>query len=612
MKLINNIVNSFSLKRRNASSLSASAHTWLRGLDLETGSTKLTAPYSQCAWVYVAVSVLAESVAHVPFRISRGRGKGETLVDSGPVWELFNRPHPSMSRALFWQTLVSWEALRGEFFVVALDEAGQPTPLGRRAAIKQMAPLSPDHFAHVVENNQIAGWRCSCDKNAFPVASQVLLPEEVIHWRNFNPYDYWRGLSPLSVAMLPATSDYAAEQFMKGLMSNNGDAGMIVTTEEMLDQTQREQFMEALLDRKRRAGTADRPLFLWGKIKVETPSISSVDLQFLDNRKLNRQEIGAIFKVPESMMGFAGEKSALSAGAAIEQDRLTFIENTVGALCRRLEAAMEPLIKSMDPQLDGWFDLDALPIMQAARRERMNTAAKAFSMGVPFNELNQVYDLGFESLPWGNRGYVPETLRQVGVKCETNNDSASASSPENPTDKLIQLLESSKEFNMDSTASDCAKRKCGKLRLFFFEQRGRVLAALEARRNDENSDIAPNANSLFDVASETALLTARINPLLGEDYQSAIERLELDMVTDQIDVLVKNCEPALMRINEETLQRLNAALGANNCKDAASTIEAIKGVFQERAKESASVAMEITLNAFADFQTHLKPTQSSK
>ena len=162
MKLFQSIVNSITPKRKGLAEAAPSAQSWLRGADLDAGASKLAAPYSQSAWIYVAVSVLAESVAHVPFRISRGRGKGETLVDSGPVYELFRRPHPSMSRALFWQTLVSWEALRGEFFVAPLDEAGQPVAMGRRAAIKQMIPLCPDCFAHVVENSQIAGWRYSC------------------------------------------------------------------------------------------------------------------------------------------------------------------------------------------------------------------------------------------------------------------------------------------------------------------------------------------------------------------------------------------------------------------------------------------------------------------
>src|SRR6266446_1131988 len=45
---------------------------WLRGEDIGEGEgAKLLSPYSQSAWVYIAISVLAENVAQIPFRISR-------------------------------------------------------------------------------------------------------------------------------------------------------------------------------------------------------------------------------------------------------------------------------------------------------------------------------------------------------------------------------------------------------------------------------------------------------------------------------------------------------------------------------------------------------------
>jgi hypothetical protein len=92
--------------------------------------------------------------------------------------------------------------------------------------------------------------------------------------------------------------------------------------------------------------------------------------------------------------------------------RQNFIENRVAPLCRRLEAEEQVVVKSLDLRADGWFDLDSLPIMQQAQRTRLAAAKAAFDMGVPFNELNRVLDLGFKPLPWGEEGYVP-----TGMQC---------------------------------------------------------------------------------------------------------------------------------------------------------------------------------------------------
>ncbi|MDB6056412.1 MAG: Portal protein [Verrucomicrobiales bacterium] len=64
--------------------------------------------------------------------------------------------------------------------------------------------------------------------------------------------------------------------------------------------------------------------------------------------------------------------------------------------------------------LYGWFDLESLPILQNARRQRIMTATTAFQMGVPLNAINQVYQLGFPELPWGNDAYLPTNMQKVG------------------------------------------------------------------------------------------------------------------------------------------------------------------------------------------------------
>jgi hypothetical protein len=53
--------------------------------------------------------------------------------------------------------------------------------------------------------------------------------------------------------------------------------------------------------------------------------------------------------------------------------------------------------------------------MQQARQTRLATAKTGFDMGIPFNELNRVLDLGFPSLPWGNDGYLPSKLTKAGT-----------------------------------------------------------------------------------------------------------------------------------------------------------------------------------------------------
>src|SRR5215471_4045806 len=374
--------------------------------DARTG-TVLSNAYQQVVWVYRAINALAEQVSNIPFRFSTTTSQGERLITTGPLVDFYNRPHPHINRFQYWELRVIWLMLRGECFRIPIFDSPMA---GGRTALKSILILDPARFQHVVEDNRLMGWRYVDYSRNTPLSSQVFLPEEVWHEKLPNPFDFWRGMPPLAVAATAAGTDYAASLFMKGIMENNGEAGTILRTSEQLDPEQREQLLAALRERKRHVGTADRPVLLWGGAEVVTPKLASTDLQFLSNRKFSVTEICAAFGVSEEIITTTNAaKYDVMSGA-----RLNFIENRVVPLCRRLEAEDDVAVKAIDPTADGWFDTEDHPVLAAARRERLAAARAGFDMGVPFNELNRAFDLGFRPLPWGERGYVPGSMQPAG------------------------------------------------------------------------------------------------------------------------------------------------------------------------------------------------------
>src|SRR5439155_26251639 len=186
---------------------------------------------------------------------------------NGPIIDLFNRPHQYLNRFRFWEFIVTWYCLRGEIFLVALDKSGAVLPIKRLAVSRSQAPAAllvvpPDQFRHIVDGYELAGWQFTSTPLSGPLPAQSFTPDEILHDFLPNPYLFWRGMSPLSVAMLAAQTDYASAQFMKGLIMNNGDTGVIVRTNQQLAPEQREELLAALRERKNSAGAADRPLVL--------------------------------------------------------------------------------------------------------------------------------------------------------------------------------------------------------------------------------------------------------------------------------------------------------------------------------------------------------------
>jgi len=445
-----------SLSRRSApveqpiSQLSPAAQAFLRGEDIvPSHASALTNAYQQVVWVYRAANTVAEQIANIPFLFSRGERGRQSLITSGPLIDFYAHPHPRINAFQYWELRVLWLLLRGECMRVPIfqgqdglnhlaSDLGSPLPSDGRGAsgegsiknqkskIKNILILDPSHFQHVVENHTLLGWRYTARTDA-PLDSQVFLPEDVWFDRLPNPFDFWRGLSPLQVAALAAKTDFAASTFMYGLMDNNADAGLIVRSEQQLTDEQQEQICSALRNRRCRPGVINRSLFLWGANEIISPRLSSADLQFLENRKLSRAEICSAFGVPEEIVTTTDHnKYDVMQGA-----RLNFIENRIAPLCARLEAEELQTVRTLDPTAIGWFDLDALPIMQQARRNRLAAAKTGFDMGIPFNELNRVLDLGFKPLPWGDTGYLPSKYQPLDL----SSSSSSSISPLPSDDK---------------------------------------------------------------------------------------------------------------------------------------------------------------------------------
>jgi HK97 family phage portal protein len=515
--------------------LALTPEEWLRGEDVGRGAILANA-YEQVVWVYRAINALAEQVANVPFLFSAGERGRENLVTSGPLLDFYSRPHPQLNRFQYWELRVIWLMLRGECFRVPVYEAPSSIHSGRR--LKSVFLLDPARFQHIVEDHRLIGWRYTGMGPRAPLASQVFLPEEVWFEKLPNPFDFWRGFPPLYAAGLAASTDFAAGAFMRGIIENNADTGLIVRTNEWLGDEQREQIVAALRDRKRRAGQADRPVLLLGSAEVIRPQLSSTDLQFLENRKFSRGEICAAFGVPEEIVTTTDHaKYDVMAGA-----RLNFIENRVAPLCSRLEAEEEVTVKAIDPLASGWFDLDSLPIMQEARRNRLTAARTGFEMGIPFNELNRVLDLGFKPLPWGERGYVAGKLTEVGrgTNAKGGERKAEVGSAEAASDPVVRagaLLEdvsrstrslpewladrpgqgssgtgagSVSPENAEMRRSEAQDRALEaqlttKLRRFFFEQRGRVLEQLDSVSNGLGH-LGPAPLTWLDIAAENVRL----------------------------------------------------------------------------------------------------------
>lgn len=268
---------------------------WAQSEQWKGGDWSATAAQQRAmlnSWLFMAVDYIAREVASAQFQVKLG----DTVIENHPLEKLLKRPNPYMGGAFFWQYSSAWYSLAGEYFwYVSLDNWGHP---------RELWPLPA---------NQVQVW--PGDENRFidhykyfVNGIEYRLPAEVVvHVRRPNPFDVFRGLSPLMAAMLPVDADMAMARWngaffgqdnvmpsaVINLSSGNPNQPINPADAQALENDLRSEY--AAVNRKTLVTTANA-------VDAVVLGWSAREMDFLAGREFSKQEIWQIYGVPPGML----------------------------------------------------------------------------------------------------------------------------------------------------------------------------------------------------------------------------------------------------------------------------------------------------------------------
>jgi hypothetical protein len=378
---------------------------------------KLKMPYAQSVWVHAAIRHIARPVSAAALVLSaspRRRGVAAVPISDPRLDALWSAPArclTSLPELLL--ASVGWRKLAGETFWILGDESLVPFPEVRER-LPRIIVARPDDMRHVVEDGELVGWEYRDGQGR----RHALLPAQVIHLRQWNPYDEFRGLGDYEAVAIAAAGDVDSARFSRNLASANGDQGVYVVGKSgVIEDNQRKQITATLREKAdlQRRGIF-RPVFLTGDIEVQDPKIRSVDTSFLDSRRMSAAEGFVAFGVPPSM---AKESASYSIGGASDYFRL--ILDACMPEAQEIAAGIARVSSVLTGRnLHAWFSWDDHPVMQEVRKERTDAAMKLWGMGVPTKVISSHLDLGLprfegDDVPWVPMGVVPAGQAALGI-----------------------------------------------------------------------------------------------------------------------------------------------------------------------------------------------------
>ncbi len=306
--------------------------------------------YMGSPWVYVAVNRIAEAAALVPFRVYRvaaggsagevaPAGAGEVALPEHPFTRLLQRPNPLLSRfELIEHTVGSLELHGNAYWFLAGQPGGAP---------QEIWPLRPDRVQIVPDAVRgVRGYLYEVDGRYIPLDAA-----EVVHFRRWHPANDYYGLSALEAARLAVETDRAMADWNRRYFGEGMavPAGIVAI---------RERVSDADFERIKRewrasyGGGERKTAFVRGaSVEWHNVGLSQHDMDFLNARRFNREEIFQIFGIPVGLFS----ENATEANALVGER--VFVERTLWPkLVRIAEKITTDLLPFYGTGLIGRFD----------------------------------------------------------------------------------------------------------------------------------------------------------------------------------------------------------------------------------------------------------------
>lgn len=364
--------------------------------------------YKSNSYVYRCIKVIADNVTVPDWYVYSPDAEDNILpLDNHDIYRVMESPNQHQTNAELFEMIATHLCLCGNAVIVKIRQ-GNNRGSGR---VIGLIPISPDIVVPVIDNDyKLTGYEIVYgDKQ-----NEILPIEDVIHIKLTNPANLYWGQGPLQAVEKIVDVDNEAVAWNKVAMENRGVSDGVFSVEDELTETQYETIRNHVRNEFTGSKNARKPLVLSGtRLTWHPMSKTPAELDFMDSRKMNREEICAAFGVPPVLV----EIYEHAIYNNMKEAKYVLWHNTIIPLLDKIKDAFNKQLLEKDfPAGDAIFDYDLANVsaMEKSFTEKVQNAERLFRMGVPFNAVNQELELGFEEVEGGDTAYLPSNLIPTG------------------------------------------------------------------------------------------------------------------------------------------------------------------------------------------------------
>lgn len=277
--------------------------------------------------VMACVRVVSQDIAKLPPHIYRKLGDGSRKeATDHPLYRIFRKPNSWQTWFEFCEQMQVGLALRGNAYaVVARDGRGQPV---------EMIPVNPDRVSlyegangQVFYNTARFGLHETWALRDFP---QLIPADDVFHLRWAPGVNSLLGMSPIGYAREAIGYSLALEMHGANISGSGARPSGVLQTDKRMAPTTAKRLKEEWDAIHKGPSNSGRTAVLEDGLKWQQLAMTSVDMEFIESRKFQVEEICRLMGVAPAKIGVLDQ-----VGRNFEQIQLAHLTDTVDPNTRR-------------------------------------------------------------------------------------------------------------------------------------------------------------------------------------------------------------------------------------------------------------------------------------
>jgi HK97 family phage portal protein len=325
-----------------------------------------------------------------------------------PLEKLLENPNPFLDRQTMIERMTQHLLLGGNTIVTKVRAPKRGRGVSGQGPPLELWVMPPDNFNPVPDRRKfIKHYEMEVPDQQKPMEIPV---QDVIHMLLPDPDDLYWGGSVLKSAARIIDMDVASVEWQRQSMENRAAPDGVFAIQDEIDETEFEVMREQMRVQYYGRGNARTPMLMGNNAKYYQLSLTPVEMDFIESRKMTREGICAVFGVDPRVAGIIQGNPDMK-----EIDRRHYTTLILPWMDRLQSNFNRSLVPEFGGDLLVWYDTMNVDALQDIFHDKAKSVTLIARNGVPLKAINRRLRLGFydDELEGLDVGFLPASSRSV-------------------------------------------------------------------------------------------------------------------------------------------------------------------------------------------------------